>query len=127
MDTIANVLVSLRNAGAIRKEKISVPFSKLTLSILNLLKEEGYVKAVKDNAAEYKIDVVLEYNKDNVHAIRETKRISKPGRRVYYKLNDIQKVRNGYGNVIISTPQGVMTGKTARAKNTGGEALFEIF
>lgn len=127
MDTIANVLVSLRNAGAIRKEKISVPFSKLTLSILNLLKEEGYVKAVKDNAAEYKIDVVLEYNKENVHAIRETKRISKPGRRVYYKLNDIQKVRNGYGNVVISTPQGVMTGKTARAKNTGGEALFEIF
>ncbi len=127
MDTIANVLVSLRNAGAIRKEKISVPFSKLTLSILNLLKEEGYVKAVKDNAAEYKIEVVLEYDKDNVHAIRETKRISKPGRRVYYKLNDIQKVRNGYGNVVISTPQGVMTGKAARAKNTGGEALFEIF
>jgi small subunit ribosomal protein S8 len=127
MDTIGNMLVSLRNAGAIRKEKISVPFSKLTLSILNLLKEEGYVKAVKDNASEYKIEVVLEYNKENVHAVRETKRISKPGRRVYYKMSDIQKVRNGYGNVILSTPQGIMTGKAARAKNTGGEALFEIF
>jgi small subunit ribosomal protein S8 len=70
---------------------------------------------------------VLEYDKDNVHAIRETKRISKLGRRVYYKLSDIHKVRNGYGNVILSTPQGIMTGKAARAKNTGGEALFEIF
>lgn len=126
MDTISNMLVSLRNAGAIKKEKVVVPYSKLTLAILSALKEEGYIKAVHDMPAEYKIEVVLEY-KDNMHKIRETKRISKPGRRVYYKLNDIQKVRNGYGSVFLSTPKGIMTGKAARASQTGGEALFEIF
>jgi small subunit ribosomal protein S8 len=126
MDIIGNMLVALRNAGAIRREKILVPYSKLTLEILKSLKEEGYVKAVHDMNETYKIEVVLEY-KDSVHKIRETKRISKPGRRVYYKLNDIQKVRNGYGNVFLSTPKGIMTGKAARASQTGGEALFEIF
>ncbi len=88
MDIIGNLLVALRNAGAIRREKILVPYSKLTLEILKSLKEEGYVKAVHDMNETYKIEVVLEY-KDNVHKIRETKRISKPGRRVYYKLNDM--------------------------------------
>ena len=72
MDIIGNMLVSLRNAGAIRKEKISVPFSKLTLSILNLLKEEGYVKAVKDNAAEYKIEAANPIRCRTSHARRSS-------------------------------------------------------
>ncbi len=126
MDTIGNMLVTLRNAGAIRKEKVLVPYSKLTLEILKSLKEEGYIKAVHDLKEDYKIEVILEY-KDSAHKIRETKRISKPGRRVYYKLTDIQKVRNGFGNIFLSTPKGIMTGKAARASQTGGEALFEIF
>lgn len=127
MDTIANMLTSLKNAGVVHKEKIAVPFSKLSLSILNALKDEGYVKAVHSNEGEYKIEVVLEYADDKNHKIREVKRISKPGRRVYYKKADINKVRNGFGQVFLSTPQGIMTGRKARATNTGGEALFEIF
>lgn len=127
MDTIGNMITSLRNAGAISKEKISVPYSKLSLAIATLLKEEGYVKAVHDLKDEYKIEIVLEYSNKGDSKIQELKRISKPGRRVYYKMADIQRVKNGFGNVILSTPQGIMTGRTARAKNTGGEALFEIF
>jgi small subunit ribosomal protein S8 len=127
MDTIGNMITSLRNAGAISKEKIEIPYSKMSLAILELLKSEGYIKAVRDMKETYKIEVVLEYVGRGDAKIREMKRISKPGRRVYYKMSDIKKVKNGFGNVILSTPQGIMTGKEARAKNTGGEALFEIF
>lgn len=127
MDIIANLITSIRNAGAISKEIIEVPYSKMTLAVANLLKEEGYLKAVHEKSDIYKIEIVLEYGARGEHKIREMKRISKPGRRVYYKITDINRVKNGYGNVILSTPQGIMTGRTARAKNTGGEALFEIF
>lgn len=127
MDTIANMLTSLRNAGAIGKETIDVPFSKLTLSILEVLKGEGYVKAVHPKPEEFYIEVVLDYDNTKSSKIREVKRISRPGRRVYYQLRDIKKVKNGFGHIILSTPQGIMTGKAARANNTGGEALFEIF
>lgn len=127
MDTLSNVLISLKNAGAVSKEKINVPFSKLTLSILEEMKNEGFVKAVHPNQSSYSIEVVLAYDDNKDHKVREVKRISKPGRRVYYKITDIKKIKNGFGQVFLSTPQGIMTGRAARAKNTGGEALFEIF
>lgn len=127
MDKIGNMITSIRNAGAISKEKIEIPYSKMSLAVANLLKEEGYLKAVHDKKDTYKIEIVLEYGDKGESKIREMKRISKLGRRVYYKIADIQRVKNGYGNIILSTPQGIMTGRAARAKSTGGEALFEIF
>ena len=127
MDKIGNMITSIRNAGAISKEKIEIPYSKMSLAVANLLKEEGYLKAVHDKKDTYKIEIVLEYGDKGESKIREMKRISKLGRRVYYKIADIQRVKNGYGNIILSTPQGIMTGKEARAKQTGGEVLFEIF
>ena len=127
MDRIANLLTTLRNAGVIRKEKVVVPYSKYTLNILEALKEGEYIKEVHANPENYYIEVVLNYDNNKEHKIREVKRISKPGRRVYYKITDINKIKNGFGNVILSTPKGIMTGKAARANNTGGEALFEIF
>lgn len=126
MDKIANMLVSLRNGGAVRKDSIILPYSKHLVSILDILKREEYIKTFHIKESEYKIEVVLNYQTDGEPTIKETKRISKLGRRVYYKIGDIKKVRNGYGNVILSTPKGIMTGREARAKNTGGEALFEI-
>jgi small subunit ribosomal protein S8 len=126
MDKIANMLVSLRNGGAVRKDNVSLPYSKHIISILDILKREEYIKTFHVKELEYKIDVVLNYEQNGEPKIKETKRVSKLGRRVYYKISDIKKVRNGYGNVILSTPQGIMTGREARAKNTGGEALFEI-
>ena len=126
MDKIGNLLTSLRNAGVVNKEKISIPYSKSIIAILEVLKREGYIKTFESKEKEYRIDIVLEYDNKNNHRITEANRISKPGRRVYYKQSDIKKVKSGYGNVILSTPQGIMTGKEARSKNTGGEALFEI-
>jgi len=127
MDKISNLLISIKNSGAIGKEKISVPFSGITLAVSNVLKEEGYVKAVQTSNDGRSISVVLDYDMNKNHKVQDVKRISKPGKRVYYKLSDIQKVRQGYGTLVLSTPQGVMTGKAARAANTGGEALFEIY
>ncbi len=127
MDRIANLLTTLRNAGVVRKEKVVVPYSKYILSILEALKDGEYVKAVHADPENYSIEVVLNYDNDKKHKITEVKRISRPGRRVYYKITDINKIRNGFGNVILSTPKGIMTGRAARATNTGGEALFEIF
>jgi small subunit ribosomal protein S8 len=127
MDRIANLLTTLRNAGVVRKEKVVVPYSKYILSILEALKEGEYVKAVHADPENYSIEVVLNYDNEKKHKITEVKRISRPGRRVYYKITDINKIRNGFGNVILSTPKGIMTGRAARATNTGGEALFEIF
>ncbi|MCX8513709.1 MAG: 30S ribosomal protein S8 [Candidatus Pacebacteria bacterium] len=126
MDKIGNLLTSLRNAGVVNKDKISIPYSKTIIAILDVLKREGYIKTFESKEKEYRIDIVLEYDNKNNHRIVEANRISKPGRRVYYKQSDIKKVKSGYGNVILSTPQGIMTGKEARSKNTGGEALFEI-
>ena len=127
MDIIGNLLTTLRNAGVVRKEKVVVPYSKYILSILETLKNEEYVKAVHADAENYAIEVVLNYDNEKNHKIQDVKRISKPGRRVYYKITDINRIRNGFGNVILSTPKGIMTGRAARATNTGGEALFEIF
>lgn len=127
MDRISNLLTTLRNAGVVRKEKVVVPYSKYILSILEALKDGEYVKAVHADPENYSIEVVLSYDNEKKHKINEVKRISKPGRRVYYKITDINKIRNGFGNVILSTPKGIMTGRAARATNTGGEALFEIF
>ena len=127
MDRIANLLTTLRNAGVVRKEKVVVPYSKYILNILEALKEGEYVKAVHADPENYVIEVVLNYDSNKQHKITEVKRISRPGRRVYYKITDINKIRNGFGNVILSTPKGIMTGRAARATNTGGEALFEIF
>ncbi len=127
MDRIANLLTTLRNAGVIKKEKVVVPYSKYILSILEALKDAEYVKAVHADPENYAIEVVLNYDNQKQHKIREVKRISKPGRRVYYKITDINRVKNGFGNVLLSTPKGIMTGRAARANNTGGEALFEIF
>lgn len=126
MDKISNLLISLKNAGAIGKEKINVPFSKFTLSILEVLKANEYIKAIHPTPESYKIEVVLNYDNKKNHKISDVKRISKLGRRVYYKVTDIKKIKHGYGNVILSTPQGIMTGREARAKQTGGEVLFEI-
>ena len=126
MDRIANLLTTLRNAGVVRKEKVVVPYSKYILSILEALKDGEYVKAVHADPENYSIEVVLNYDNEKKHKITEVKRISRPGRRVYYKITDINKIRNGFGNVILSTPKGIMTGRAARATNTGGEALFEI-
>lgn len=122
MDTIGNLLTSIRNAEAAGHSTTSVPFSKMSMAVLAILKEEGYIVDMKEtDDAKKRIEITL------VEGIRHSyKRISKPGRRLYTPSRDIPMVLRGLGMVIVSTSKGLMTGKNARKQNLGGELICEI-
>lgn len=129
MDQIMNMLISIKNAGAVRKGETVIPHSKMKLAILEVLKEAGYIKAAnvveKDNVKK-EIKIALEYT-GKVSKVNGVKRLSKLGGRQYMSTKDIYKVRNGFGLLVLSTPKGIMSGAQARKENVGGEALFEIW
>jgi small subunit ribosomal protein S8 len=133
MDKIANLIISLKNAGMVGKEKVYLPYSKLILNIANLLKTEGYVKAVKvvnentANPADKYLEIVLEYFEKNSPRIREVNRISKSSQRVYKGANEMPNFKRGHGLVVVSTPKGLMSSKNAKKEQVGGEVLFSIF
>ena len=128
-DPVADFINRLTNAGAIKKASVSVPFSNFKLAIAEKLKDAGYVKAVEKKGKKVKktLDVMLKYDEVGNHVIEGVKRISKPGRRMYKSAHEIVSVRYGHGDIILSTPQGVKTGREARKDKVGGEALFEIW
>lgn len=127
-DTIADMLTRIRNANQQRHETVVVPASKLKVEIAEILKNEGFIKGykVEGELATKAITITLKY-KGNDRVITGLKRISKPGLRVYAKVNEVPKVLNGLGIVILSTSQGVMTDKEARAKQVGGEVLAYVW
>ncbi len=123
-DPIADMLTRLRNQSAVGHEHFTVPYSKIKKSILDLLASAGFVEGVEttqENNHPY-INVKLVPNK-KLHV----KRVSKPGQRIYVKNEDINKVRNGLGISIISTPKGVMTNLQASKEKIGGELICEIY
>ena len=128
-DTIGDFIIRLKNAGAVKKESISVPFSSLKLAVAEKLKDAGFVASIdkKGKKVRKTLDVVLKYDTEGIHVIHGVKRISKPGRRVYRSVSEIMPVRYGHGTLVLSTPNGILTGKEARKENVGGEALFEIW
>jgi small subunit ribosomal protein S8 len=128
-DSIADLINRLKNAGAVKKQSVSVPFSMLKMAVAEKLKDAGYVKAVEKKGKKVKktLEVVLQYNDSGEHAIANVKRISKPGRRVYKGFREVRPVRYGHGALILSTPRGIMTDTEARKEKVGGEALFEIW
>ncbi|MDC1205435.1 30S ribosomal protein S8 [Candidatus Pacebacteria bacterium] len=127
-DTVGDFIIQLKNAGAVGKPLISVPYSKLRHAIANKLVEAGYLEAAEVNTKQTfkKIDVTLKFNGKG-HFINGVKRVSKPGRRLYTKVADIYPVKFGKGHVILSTPAGILTGEEARKENVGGEQLFIIW
>lgn len=128
-DPVADLVVRLRNAAAIGKQSVSVPFSNFKLAIAETLKSAGYVKAVEKKGKKVKkvLDITLTYNESGKPAISGVKRISKPGRRVYRGARELFAVRYGHGALILSTPKGVLTNTDARKQKVGGEALFEVW
>ena len=128
-DPVGDFIIRLTNAGAIKKESVSVPFSVFKLAIAEKLKDVGYVKAVEKKGKKIKktLDIMLNYDAQGNHKIRGVKRISKPGRRMYKSVLDIVPVRYGNGALILSTPAGIKTDKEAKKEKVGGEALFEIW
>ena len=127
-DPIADLLTRIRNANMARHDSVEVPASKIKNNIAEILKREGFVRDVEyvEDDKQGVIRVFLKYGKNNERVITGLKRISKPGLRSYVKSDSIPKVLNGLGIAIISTSEGVITDKEARAKKIGGEVLAYI-
>ena len=128
-DSLSDMLARIKNAHKANKSFTSCYKSKLNFNVLSVLKDEGYIRDFQDvelrkGINNIKIDLKY-YN--GVPVIKKIKRISKPGIRVYSKINDLQKSYGGLGISILSTPKGVMSDQKARANNVGGEILCEVF
>lgn len=127
VDNISNLITSLKNASTAGKDYLNVPATKMSIAILNVLKENGFIEefSKKDKDART-IKVVLKYE-DGAAAITDVKRISKNSKRVYQSTKEIKNVKRGYGISVLSTPNGVLSGLTAKEQKVGGELLFEIW
>lgn len=127
-DPIADLLVRIKNANAMRHETVEVPTSKTKTAILAVLKKEGFINdyAVSEGVKSV-TTVTLKYTENNQRVIKGLKRISKPSLHVHVKSEDLPKVLNGLGVAIISTSQGIMTDKEARKLNIGGEVLAYVW
>lgn len=125
-DSIADMLTQIRNAQAVKKPEINIPYSRMKFEVAMILKKEGYVEDVKAEEKDKLLKIVLKYL-DNEIVIRRIERISKSGQRVYVGSKEIKRVMGGLGISVISTSQGLMTGKEARKRNLGGEIICEVF
>ncbi|NDC83301.1 30S ribosomal protein S8 [bacterium] len=129
-DMIADLFTCIRNSGAVKHSDVEVSFSKIRLAIVKILKDEGFIKYfdvlnVESNKRSIKIG--LKYGPDGNHIVREIKRVSRSGKRVYVQKSQVPKVQNGFGISILSTSKGVMTGRSARLANQGGELIGIVF
>jgi len=128
-DPLGDMLTRIRNAQMRNRPKVSTPASKLRERVLEVLREEGYIRGfarVDFEGGKSEIEIELKYF-DGQPVIRHIKRVSKPGRRVYSSVKDLPTVGNGLGVAILSTPKGVMSDSRARTENVGGEVLCNIF
>ncbi|KRM78780.1 30S ribosomal protein S8 [Lapidilactobacillus dextrinicus DSM 20335] len=128
-DPIADYLTRIRNANMVRHESLDVPASKIKKDISEILKREGFIRdyEVTEDGKQGMIRIFLKYGQNRQRVISGLKRISKPGLRSYVKADDVPKVLNGLGIAILSTSEGVITDKEARAKNIGGEVLAYVW
>ena len=129
VDPIGDMITRIRNAQMRMLNKVRVPHSKFREKILDILKQEGYIadyKVLSDSNTKTSLSVDLKYN-NGLPVIKEIKRVSKPGRRIYVRATSIPKIKNGLGVAIVSTSIGIMTDNDARSKNVGGEIICKIF
>jgi small subunit ribosomal protein S8 len=127
-DPLGDLLSRIRNAQMRNKSKVTSPNSRLRESVLDVLKNEGYIRsyAVVEKDGHSEIEIELKYF-DGEPVIREIERVSKPGRRVYTSVKNMPRINNGLGVTIVSTPKGVMADHDARDANVGGEILCTVF
>jgi len=129
VDPIGDMISRIRNAQMRLLNNVKIPSSKFREKILSVLKKEGYIsdyKLLPDTKNKNNLSVDLKYN-NGLPVIKEIKRVSKPGRRIYARATSIPKIQNGLGLAIVSTPQGVMSDNEARIKNVGGEIICRVF
>lgn len=129
MDTIANMLVSLKNANEKFKESVDIPASKMKVEMARVLKEEGFISSYKLLTEQHKgtLKINLKYSSQKERALQGMKRVSRPSLRVFKQHDDIPHVQNGMGIAILSTSQGLMSGHKAREKKVGGEVLCYVW
>ena len=129
-DPIGDLLTRIRNGQLRGTAKIKSPNSKLRIRVLDVLQAEGFIRGYAEvefkGSGRKELEIELKYH-EGQPVIRELKRVSTPGRRVYASVSDLKPHRNGLGVAIVSTPQGVMTDTSAREKNVGGEVLCQVF
>ena len=128
-DPLGDMLTRIRNAAMRSKSTVRSPSSKLRLRVLEVLKDEGFIRGFEViDSGDHKpeVEISLKYH-EGEPAIREMKRVSKPGRRTYSGVTGMPQVRNGLGVAIVSTSKGVMSDSRARAENVGGEVLCTVF
>jgi len=128
-DPLGDMITRIYNAQMRHKSKVSTPSSRLRVSVLDVLKSEGYIRgyaSVEHASGRNELEIELKYF-DGAPVIREIARISKPGRRVYASVRNLPRVNNGLGVAIVSTPKGVMADHAARDANVGGEILCTVF
>ena len=129
VDPVGDMLTRIRNAQMRLLNNVKIPSSKFREKILAVLKKEGYIsdyKLLSDAKYKNSFSVDLKYH-NGLPVIKEIKRVSKPGRRIYARATSIPKIQNGLGLAIVSTPQGVMSDNEARIKNVGGEIICRVF
>jgi small subunit ribosomal protein S8 len=128
-DPIADMLTRVRNAIMAEKKDVAIPLSTIKLDIAKILKEEGYISNFRVDKTKIpaQLFVELKYGNKKQNVIEGLKRISKPGRRVYTEADSIPKVLDGLGVAVISTSQGVVTGKECKKRNIGGEVLLYVW
>lgn len=127
-DPIADMLARIRNAGHARHKRVDMPVSKTKVEIARILKESHFIQDYKvlDDGRHGVLRIYLKYF-DERPVIRGLKRVSKPGRRHYAKVKELPRVRSGLGIAIVSTSQGIMTDREARARNVGGEVMALVW
>lgn len=128
-DPISDMLNRIMNAYAIHMREVFIPLSKVKLGIIEILKKEGYIDdfITEGKVPFEEIKIFLKYSGNKSPALRELKRISKPGRRVYRGFQELKPIKSGTGIAIISTPEGIMTDFGARKKKLGGEVICSVF
>lgn len=127
-DRVGDLIIRLKNAGAIGNRSVALPYSKHLESIAKKLQQLGFVSDVSSSGnGKRTLDITLAYDERGVHRISDVKRVSKPGRRLYASAKEAHGVKNGLGASILSTPKGILSDKEARKARVGGETLFHVW
>lgn len=133
MDPISDFFISIKNAYLVKKDRVVIPFSKMKYEMAKILERKGFVSAVRKKKKikttgkeQLYLDIKLKYEND-LPSFGDVKLISKPGRRIYLKKDEIKPVQSGYGILIISTSKGIITGDEAKKLGVGGQAIAQVW
>ncbi|MFA5413324.1 MAG: 30S ribosomal protein S8 [Patescibacteria group bacterium] len=127
MDPISDMLTRIRNAVLVKKDEVMIPFSRIKFEIAKIMETERFIAGIEVLEKDRKIKISLRYSEDGSPAVRNLKRVSRPGKRVYAGKEELPRVLGGIGIAIISTSQGLLTVGEARKRGLGGEVLCEIY